>query len=228
MRKNFTELKDVHKGQDIWIVCGGPSMNYVHPSFFEGKITMGVGEIFKVIRGLTYYMRKDGQEYQGHNIIEEIQKHMPESKLIVSDHYGCAEEWPINDFETDMDYYYFEHLPSHGELSEEWNKHEGKFANGIGTAGIAVHLCAYMGAKNIIICGNDTVFVDHKDYIDGYGAYDCGVVHSGTLNWGRPQTLEVVKYFRSQGINIHGLNPWVDLRLEGHTIDLNDPTPPKG
>ena len=31
-------LKDIHKGQDIYVIASGASMDYVDPSFFEGKI----------------------------------------------------------------------------------------------------------------------------------------------------------------------------------------------
>lgn len=223
MRINFTELKDIHKGQDIWTISGGASLDYVKDSFFDNKITMCLGEAFRRFKNMTYYMRKDGREYQGHDIIDFIQKETPNSKLIVSDYVGCVQEWGKNDFDTNMDYYYFEHPFTHGELSTNWNSEEGKFANGIGLTGIAIHLCAYMGAKNIIVCGNDTGFLDGKDYFDGYGVYDCRMSHIDTLNWGRPQTLEIVRYFRSQGVNIHGLNPFVELRLEGHSFSLKNP-----
>jgi len=224
MRRNFTEFKDIHKGQDIWIIAGGASMSYVDPSFFEGKVVMGVGESFRKYKNLPYYMRKDGSSYQGFDIFEEVKKNSLYSRIIFSDYHGCAYEWGKNEFpNADIDYWYFEHEPSHGELSTNWADIDGKFANGIGITGIAVHLCAYMGAKNIIICGNDTCFLDGKDYFNGYGAYECPTSHIQTLNWGYDQTIEVVKHFRSKGVNIHGLNSFVDLRLEGHTTTLKNP-----
>lgn len=223
MRRNVKEFKNIHKGQDMWIIAGGASLNYVRPSFFHNKITMCIGEAFRKYKHMTYYVRKDGREYQGFDIFEEILAHSPESKLIFSDYHGCAVEWGKNEFDVPVDYWYFEHEPSHGELSTNWSHVDGKFANGIGHAGIAVHLCAFMGAKNIILCGNDTCFLDGKDYFDGYGEYECRTSHIDTLNWGRPQTMEIVNHFRNQGINIHGLNPFVDLRLEGHSISYENP-----
>ena len=158
MRLNFKNyFKDIHKGGEIWIIGGGASMNYVSPSFFDGKLTMGLGEAFRKYKNCTYYLRKDGRSYQGHDIFDVI-KYNPSTKLIFSDYVGCAVEWGKNEFDVDVDYYFFEHEPSHGELSGNWNKIEGKFANGIGLTGIGVHLAAYMGVKNILICGNDTVW----------------------------------------------------------------------
>ena len=36
------ELKDVHNGQDIWIIGAGSSMDFVDPSFFDNKICISV------------------------------------------------------------------------------------------------------------------------------------------------------------------------------------------
>ena len=33
-------LKDIHKHRDIYVIASGASMDYVDPSFFEGKITI--------------------------------------------------------------------------------------------------------------------------------------------------------------------------------------------
>ena len=38
-------LKDVHKNQDIWVIGAGSSMNYVDPSFFDNKITVGLNHV---------------------------------------------------------------------------------------------------------------------------------------------------------------------------------------
>ena len=47
MNKSITELRNIHKGQDIWIIGAGSSMDYVDPSFFENKITIGVNQMFQ-------------------------------------------------------------------------------------------------------------------------------------------------------------------------------------
>ena len=38
MNKTIQELKDIHKGEDIWVIGAGSSMNFVDSSFFENKI----------------------------------------------------------------------------------------------------------------------------------------------------------------------------------------------
>ena len=38
MNKSIKELKNIHKGKDIWVLLAGSSMDYVNKSFFENKI----------------------------------------------------------------------------------------------------------------------------------------------------------------------------------------------
>lgn len=222
-------FKDIHKDQDIWIIAAGASLNYVSPSFFEGKITIGLNQSFSKYKHCNYYMKKDGAEWQGRNVLKHIKEVSPESKLIMSDYVGCAKEWGHNDFSddsyVDFDYWYFDHPCGHGELDHSVLPRvldEAIFPNGIAMTGIAIAMAAYMGAKSIIVCGNDTIFVDGKDYFNEYvDDYNCNLDHIGALNWGLPQTRAVANYFRSLGINVHSLNPFVDMRLEGHTFTMS-------
>ena len=43
------ELKDIHKGEDIWILNAGSSMNFVDNSFFDNKITMSLISLLEII-----------------------------------------------------------------------------------------------------------------------------------------------------------------------------------
>ena len=53
-----SSLKDVHIGSDIWVLGSGASMNYVEPSFFENKITIGLNTV-GVRYKTNYTMLKD-------------------------------------------------------------------------------------------------------------------------------------------------------------------------
>ena len=49
MQKTIQELKDKHKGEDIWVIAAGSSMDYVDKSFFSNKIVIGQNQTFKSI-----------------------------------------------------------------------------------------------------------------------------------------------------------------------------------
>jgi len=224
MRINIKEVfKNYLPDSEIYIIAGGASMDYIDPSFFDNKITIGVNESFRKYKNCNFYLRKDGRVYQGFDIFDHIKTVSPKSKLIVSDYYGGAIEWPKNEWpEETMDYYYFEHVASHGEMDfSVLEKDEDKLVMGIGICAIAIHFAAYMGAKNIILCGNDTGFIDNKDYFAEYGTYECPTSHTGTLSWTKDQTETVAQHFRNKGLNIVSINPFVNFQLEGHYFTTN-------
>ena len=38
--KQLTDYKNIHTGQDIYVVASGKSCDYIQPSFFDNKITL--------------------------------------------------------------------------------------------------------------------------------------------------------------------------------------------
>ena len=47
MSKLLTELKNIYQDKDIWIIAGGSSMNFIDPSFYDNKITIGLNHVYK-------------------------------------------------------------------------------------------------------------------------------------------------------------------------------------
>ncbi len=59
--KNISELKDKHKGEDIWVIAAGSSMDYVDESFFSNKIVIGQNQTYKKYP-CDYIVMKDCNE----------------------------------------------------------------------------------------------------------------------------------------------------------------------
>ena len=38
MYKDISKLKNIHKGEDIWVVLGGSSMDYIDSDFFKNTV----------------------------------------------------------------------------------------------------------------------------------------------------------------------------------------------
>ena len=47
MNKKINELKNIHEGEDIWVIGAGSSMDYVDSSFFENKISISVNQMYE-------------------------------------------------------------------------------------------------------------------------------------------------------------------------------------
>ena len=59
--KNLTQLKNKHKGEDIWVISAGSSMDYVSSEFFENKIVIGINHVYKHYP-CNYIVMKDCME----------------------------------------------------------------------------------------------------------------------------------------------------------------------
>lgn len=57
--RELREFKNLHSGKDIYVVASGKSMDYIDPSFFEGKITIGINQVYKKFV-TDYLVRKEG------------------------------------------------------------------------------------------------------------------------------------------------------------------------
>ena len=90
-----------------------------------------------------------------------------------------------------------------------------------------IHIAAYLGAKNIILCGHDCGTLDGNLYYDGYIEKDW--ISAG--NWSGINEFMSKIELQSQKVrqflmdkydcNIHSLNPFLNLGLEGHKYEAS-------
>jgi len=219
--KNISELKDIYKGLDIWCILAGSSMDYVDPSFFEDKIVIGLNQVYKKFP-CNYVLMKDcleGPRFP--RSIEELDK--LEIPLLFSKYYkGYPGKTNIANHSNA---YYFEHNPRKRNINEELEDlKDNEIFVGKSSVTSLMHVAAYMGAKNIILCGHDCGSLDKKNYFKGYmekdwkSADNWAPIKKG--DWMRalePQSQSMRKYLKTKyECNTYSLNPFLNLGLEGH------------
>ena len=75
MNKTIQELKDIHKGEDIWVIGAGSSMNFVDSSFFENKISISVNQMYEKFP-CEYVVGRDLQvKERWEDTIEDLRNH---------------------------------------------------------------------------------------------------------------------------------------------------------
>ena len=84
-----------------------------------------------------------------------------------------------------------------------------------------MHIAAYMGAKNIVLCGHDCGKLDDNLYTKGYIEKDWMLSKwSGIdsfLGKLEDESTLVRKYLQDRyDVNIYSINPFLNLGLEGH------------
>lgn len=165
MTHPISDLKNIHHGKDVYVLGSGPSMNHLAQDFFDNKITIGVNRVCRFFR-CDYTVAKDPLG------LGEILDSGGHGKVVLSKHrYGNKQEL-IN--AINIDHYTFDHPcnnnrpnPFYPDLSVI-TKDSDRIVVSHSTITSAIHLAAYMGAKNILLCGHDCCEIDGKSWVDGY------------------------------------------------------------
>jgi len=223
--KNISELKDKHKGEDIWVIAAGSSMDYVDKSFFSNKIVIGQNQTFKKYP-CDYIVMKDCNELP--RFPRSIKKLDELGIPLIFSEYYKGNHWQGKNVVKHKDSYMFTH--QNRQLS---NSFEGHIANlddemimaSKSTITSIIHIAAHMGASNIMVCGHDCGTLDGNLYYDGYMEKDW--VSAG--NWGSIKVwmkkidndTELLRDYLNKryGCNVHSLNPFLNFELEGHKYE---------
>jgi hypothetical protein len=218
----FTELRDRHQGEDVWVIASGPSMNWVEPKFFDNKITVGVNEVWSKFR-TTYLVRKEHMSAQA-----AIDTGIP----VVVSRWDCGNQPPH--ISAVGEWYEFDHPQNRVEQPPDLSPigSPNRLVVSWSTITSAIHFAAYLGAANVIVGGHDCGFIDGIHNFTGYYPDPQGEkavqaheewkrgFHSTFLSGLERQTMMVRDRIREvYGCSVHGLNPFVSLALEGHTFE---------
>jgi len=223
MKKSIKEFKDIHKSADIWIIGAGASMDFIDPSFFEGKITIGLNRV-SMKYDCSYIVSKDSIGFS--------KVDTKNAKLIISKH-NCGDTWQREN-SLHGDYWIFEHpdKPNQEPLLHTIQKNSDKIIVSYSTITSAMHIAAYMGAKNIILCGHDCGLVNNNYTFKGYYENSKEVTALNTtssqdfkseyfkfIERMAPHTIQVKeKLLEVYNTNIYSLNPFTSFQMEGNEV----------
>lgn len=221
MKKSLEDFRNIHKDSDIYIIASGKSLDYIDNSFFENKITIGVNQVYNKI--LTKYLvRKE------HILLDKI---MNINTIHFVSEGNCGDPDNINDLYIKTNYsendniIVYKHdanicevneLPDDNKLIVSWS-----------TITTAIHLAAFMGAKNILLVAHDCGFLDNESNFTGYHNDDFKPDYNIYNNWLpliENQTIKLKSLLKEKyNCNIYSLNPFINFNLENHiykkTID---------
>ena len=219
---NFIRLKNTHKGEDIYVICSGPSLDWFSNDFFMNKTTIGINQIYKKIK-TDYIVRKDPKFTAKAINIDSI--------LLLSKHQHANTSHPLNKIENinSNNLYFYEHNCNTGKGQINYSNYQNKMIVSWSTTTTAIHIAAYMGAKNIILVAHDCGTINGKLTFNGY--YN-NISDTPWKNWKEyenwlskieSQTLEVKHFIEEKyNCNIYSLNPFINFNLEGNIYKNNN------
>ena len=216
MQKPHSDLKDCEKGNDIYVLGSGKSLEFIPVAFFDNKITIGSGDIYRRVR-CKYYCRKEGG---GFPKAYELSR----GGTWILSKYDCGNHgMALNSF-PELDYYSFDHASNDCYVHAE-EIDSGRIVVSWSTINSAIHLAYYMGAANILLCGADCGLIDGETNFAGYWVKGetFGIPDKNWYtNWlGQisPATELLADELRKRGVGVMSINPFVNFQLEGHTYE---------
>ncbi|MEN0006144.1 MAG: FkbM family methyltransferase, partial [Bacteroidota bacterium] len=166
-RYTYTKLYQKYAGKDIYIFGSGPSILGVDPKAFKHKICIGINYTFEKVPFLDYIMVHEIETYESiKHIVDNRRLILPD--FLVRHSYGGKGQSK-----------YPPHLKTNNPKAYIYPVSRDGRSKGLGqrslslqretsiftfttTTHSAIHLAAYMGAKNIYLIG-----VDYQNFEDG-------------------------------------------------------------
>ena len=215
--RELFELKNKHPCTDIYVIGSAASMDYIDPEFFKGRLVIGCNTVHHRFP-VTYSVFKEGNA-------DQWRAAAACSTLIVSRHpFGYTNREPM---------YYGADFPAYYVFPHRMNYHTAVDWEVLGTDEIvvsystitsAIHIAAYMGAKNVFLCGVDGGRLNGRlNYTDYYTESQVSQHDSWYQGWVRdmlPQTPELRDRLRQvYGCRVYLMRPFLNFQLEGHKFE---------
>lgn len=175
--RTLDALAGRHAGADVYVLGSGKSLDFVDAAFFEGRVTVGVNQVYRRFANLTYLLRKEHIGDAGSSFPEAVARAGPRTTHVVA---RGSSGMPNNDnlLAAAGKYAYLgERLVvfEHGCHTEICNGSRvqalpppGQLVVSSSTITSAIHLAAHLGARCIILAGHDVGALDGEVNFRGY------------------------------------------------------------
>lgn len=222
-------LKNYFEGEDIYVIASGKSCDFVDPSFFDNKITIGVNIVFCRFN-TTFLIRKENSILE---LVENLE--LPSIHILSVGDCGGSNR-------RNLDYYKKNPAENVFLFNHKLNKLTGISAPDLeknelvvsfSTITSAIHLAAFLGAKNVILLGHDCGTIDgesnFKSYLEfrddkmkvslpfGKNKDEYKKWYDNWLKQIEDQTIWTKRMLKKKyDTNVYSLNPFINFNLEGH------------
>lgn len=223
------QLAGAHRGEDVYVVAAGASIDHFDPGYFEGKTVISVNRAFERIPS-NYAVLK---EHPG----ALIESRADERGVIVCVARGEAGDLGRGSRLENSVFFgaaralVFDHPPNTlGQIDlSPIRADDGRLVVSRSTVTSALHLAARMGAANILLVAHDCGLLDGRANYSGYYNEEIAPRQgskAGYAAWLKEierETLSVKTVLQTAyGCRIHSINPFVNFGLEGHTFSRSE------
>lgn len=232
--KELNEFENKHINEDIYVLGSGKSVDFIDESFFSNKIIIGINQVYKKVK-CNYLLRKENK------LLKEVIEKNPNTIHFVSKG-ECGDNNVKNlidvnnNFANNNNIIVFNHS-AHYKSNWGPERHiikDNELLVSSSTITSAMHLAAYMGAKNIILVGHDAGLINGECNFKGYHTEETYKIarpwskngKADYINWLtniENDTILLKKILKEKyKCNILSINPFINFNLEGNEYSKNN------
>ena len=207
MALDFWRFENMHRGETVWVLGSGKTLDFVDRSFFNDKIVVATNHSWQGKADHAYVCSNHwATEWPGLLVVTETEEVPDEDK------------YPVRpDGENVIVVPSIKQKYAAFDPERDWPE-RGRFVVGPTSLHLSMHWAVWLGAAHIVLVGADCGVIDGENNRDGhYEPVNAGAVASHAHHRLWQVTLEgMARKIRSMGVSVHSLNPWVTFGLEGH------------
>lgn len=186
----LTDLRGLHRGETIWVVGSGPSLETTAPEFYDDKTVVSIN------MSAFYYGIKNfviASNYSRHNqVMQDMCDQHPEFLMVTPDNDLTQPDNGPTHPTLDNNLTFRAKRPA-WDPEHHWPDDPDVLVCGGNSSAIAMHLAAYMGCAEMRLVGVDMGQVGGKDAYTGYVNYGVPPSYDGA----RRQLSIVAKRLRA-------------------------------
>lgn len=205
MAVSHWDFEGLHRGETVWVLGSGRTLEYVSSDFFDGKTVVATNHAWQGKADHAYVCSNHwGNSPPGWNVVPE-NRQVPEY-----DHHHERPDGPnvIHVPTIEQKYNYFDPFA-------DWPE-RGRLIVGPSSIHLAVHWAVWLGAAHIVLVGVDCGEIDGENNLAGYYPPEQDRSEFWHRLW-EDKLQRLALKVRSLGVSVHSLNPWVTFNLEGHS-----------
>ena len=218
--KRLSDLYGKYPGQDIYVVGTGTSMRVFPTGFFDGKITIGLNQAWKLIEP-TYCITMMPKL----NIPEFIAGERPRPDIIwITKEKKVTTQCSADELaHSRRNHYFFDSRgrrsingldePSEAGRCLEWvaEPHPTNLYLWTSISQSAVNLATNMGARNVILCGCDNAAIGQNHHAHGQHTMWKGEDPERRYHQYYEGLLEMRAVLRNRGVSLLSMSPFLKL-----------------
>ena len=220
---SLQDFKNLHEHEDVYVLGSGPSLTFVDPLFFTGKVVVATNKVAERL-GLYDYVSDLYTVSHYHSDVEELAALHPMHDYFTPEgDQGFAGEPYKTDYPAAVNFYRNKVTSFDFDVDRMWpDDPDSELIVGSTSMHAAMHFACLLGASTVLMVGADCGMIDGQSNQSGYvsGNLDRPLQEQAEwlARWEKHLRAVANKLRSHYSVNIMSINPFINLNLESHVF----------